>query len=72
MSGISLTEYTCPICDKQFVPAPLHVYKVRYKVTCGEPVLVCSWRCLREGEKMMERDRKRKSNTTPYARRKKA
>lgn len=33
---------TCPICKKQFIPAPEHVYRQGHK-TNGK--YVCSWSC---------------------------
>lgn len=34
-----IQEKTCPICNKRFVPAPMHIYKIKY----GK--LVCSYKC---------------------------
>lgn len=36
---------TCPICGKTFVPAPMHIYKIKY----GKKV--CSYHCMRKYEK---------------------
>lgn len=38
----------CPVCGKQFEPAPYHVYKIYVKYSHK---LVCSWHCVREWEK---------------------
>lgn len=35
----------CPICNRAFIPAPLHMYKIKY----GR--LVCSYSCKMEYEK---------------------
>lgn len=35
----------CPVCDKEFIPAPYHTYKIgRSK----RPRYVCSYSCLRK------------------------
>ena len=41
---VQLVEKTCPICGKIYYPAPGHVYKYKSR-------LVCSWSCVRTGEK---------------------
>lgn len=49
-----LTEKTCPICGKLFIPAPEHAYSVgvrNRKTHYTKKVLVCSWGCLRAYEK---------------------
>lgn len=38
----------CPVCGKEFIPAPFHVYKVYTK---GQYKLACSWNCVRKWEK---------------------
>lgn len=52
MSGSSpntaLRMPSCPICGKNFIPAPEHIYKIREK---GTYKLVCSWGCVRKHEK---------------------
>lgn len=42
--------YSCPVCGKNFIPAPEHVYRIRKNKNY---VLVCSWRCVRSHEKEM-------------------
>lgn len=41
-------EKICPVCNKYFIPAPLHAYKI------GGPKgkLVCTYSCMRKAEKM--------------------
>ena len=39
-----LTDRTCPICGRNFIPAPYHVYRVNN-------VLVCTYTCMRKGER---------------------
>ncbi len=44
-----LKLHTCPICGKQFIPAPLHRYKAedkRHRV-----YKLCSYSCSRKAEK---------------------
>lgn len=36
----------CPVCKKEFIPAPLHVYKI---TKCR---LVCTYTCMRKAEQM--------------------
>ena len=38
------TEKKCPICGKKYIPAALHIYKVK-------GVLVCSYTCQQKGNK---------------------
>lgn len=38
-------EYICPICEKTFIPAPLHRYKIEDKNS--NPHFVCSYKCMR-------------------------
>lgn len=44
------TLRTCPVCGKQFIPAPQHAWKI------GEvewrPELVCTYSCMRTWEKL--------------------
>lgn len=47
MSNGVLGVEVCPVCGKEYVPAPQHVYKVKHR-------LVCSWGCLRKAEKEAE------------------
>lgn len=45
-----LTEY-CPICGKEFIVTPLHVYKAQDKKHRYQKYNLCSWSCLRNAEK---------------------
>lgn len=45
----TITEMRCPVCGKIFVPAPCHVYKVRYNKK--EYRYACSWHCVVANEK---------------------
>ena len=38
--GYPWKERVCPICHKIFIPAPLHIYKTKYKSK-----LICSYKC---------------------------
>lgn len=53
-SGFEISERICPICGKIFVPAPMHVYKIKTNT------LVCTWSCLCRYEREKERGRKGK------------
>lgn len=48
-----IAEIKCPVCGKNFIPAPYHAYKTHfYKVgyiTC------CSWHCLSKAKQESER-----------------
>lgn len=46
-------ERTCPICKKNFIPAPYHVYKEAKKVSAR---LVCSYHCMLKAEKAREKN----------------
>ncbi len=63
MAGQMLTERTCPVCGKVFIPAELHVYKTKLSPAGGPDKLVCSWTCVRNGEKMLDEKRKRSKRT---------
>ena len=39
-------KHICPICNKEYYPAPLHIYKIK---STGE--LVCSYNCQVASEK---------------------
>ena len=39
----------CPVCGKEFVPAPWHVYKDKRKG--GNRKFVCSYGCMRKSER---------------------
>ena len=41
-------DRTCPICGRNFIPAPEHVYKVLGKK-------VCTWTCMLKGEREIEK-----------------
>ena len=41
---------SCPVCKKNFIPAPFHYYKVKER-------RVCSWHCMLEGERRLESKR---------------
>lgn len=51
---------TRPVCGVQFVPAPMHVYKdaryedLRKQNSSRNPVLVCSYKCQRESERLFD------------------
>lgn len=34
----------CPVCKKEFLPAPMHAWKISYEK------LVCSYHCMRQYE----------------------
>ena len=38
---MNLIDRICPICGKNFIPAPLHIYKVQEK----ETLVFCSYTC---------------------------
>lgn len=40
-------DRTCPVCGKNFIAAPEHIYKV-----CDKKV--CSWTCMLKGEREIE------------------
>lgn len=50
MTQAQLVSIECPVCKKSFIPAPFHCYKV-----CNR--MVCSWHCVLNGEKEVERKR---------------
>ena len=52
----------CPVCGKNFVPAPMHIYKIRNKNKCLN--LVCTYGCMISWEKKHEKRPRKK-----YARR---
>lgn len=51
-------EVICPICGKTFIPASLHAYRDKrtYKTR-----RVCSYKCMRESERMKEAAKKAKA-----------
>ena len=40
-----MLELICPVCGKNFIPAPFHIYKIKGKI------LVCTYKCMLEYEK---------------------
>lgn len=65
MAGQMLKAIKCPVCGKEFVPAPMHIYKTRVSPK-GSELLVCSWTCVRNGEKMTDAQRKRKERVVQW------
>lgn len=57
----------CPICGKEFIPAPYHAYKIDKKLPNGNvtKVLVCSWSCLQDSRRV---DAQRGVSKKPYTR----
>ena len=51
-------EKICPVCGKPFVPAPLHIYKIKG----GQKV--CSYKCRCEYEKFEEAKKEDEKKTT--------
>jgi hypothetical protein len=47
---IGLTVITCPVCGKEFVPAPQHVYHLPFK----KYEYVCGYSCARRAQKARE------------------
>ena len=54
-----IEEVLCPICNKFYIPAPLHRYKVADK-------RVCSWHCQLCGERRIESKRLDKKKKKCY------
>lgn len=48
----------CPICGKEFIPAPQHIYKM--KTNGGYTKLLCSYHCMRAYEEKVEKERQKK------------
>lgn len=47
--NLTLREYECPVCGRNFIPAPMHAWTAvdeKYK-----KVFVCSYSCMRKTEK---------------------
>ena len=44
---IKYRDVKCPICGKNFIPAPLHVYRDR-----RNSKRVCSWTCVCKSERL--------------------
>lgn len=55
--GVWVKLERCPVCGKEFVPAPLHAYKDQRART---KKLVCSYTCMRKSERMEEYRQKKK------------
>ncbi len=53
----NIKERVCPVCGKNFVPAALHIYKVKYNQ------LVCSYNCRCKYEKSEELKKAKKYRT---------
>lgn len=56
---ISIESLFCPVCGKEFIPAPDHTYKARF----GKDLkMVCRWSCMvkaqREHEKSLKQVRR--------------
>lgn len=47
-----LNVIKCPVCGRDFLPAPYHAYKIQTKLGRKR---VCSWKCLRQNEKKLRR-----------------
>lgn len=55
------TMRTCPICGKEFLPAPQHGWKIGDVSWRQE--LVCTYSCMRKWEKMPKSKRYRTTGT---------
>ena len=56
-----LRERKCPICGKNFIPAPQHSWG--YRKNKNQFVKVCSYSCHREAQRQKESKRKRPYRT---------
>ena len=62
----SAEERICPICNKKFIPAPYHAWKIGRTVDDNDGSLnytvklVCSYTCMRKWEKEKESNKKKK------------
>lgn len=54
----TLATKICPICGKEYIPATMHIYKVDL-IRPYRKALVCSWKCVMEGERQVEQMRQR-------------
>lgn len=54
---------TCPVCKKEFHPAPLHVYKRLGRHSNSE--LVCSYSCVLQAERERELKRRMRASEKP-------
>lgn len=41
----------CPVCGKNFVPAPMHIYKIR--INKNRTNLVCTYNCMVNWQKTL-------------------
>ncbi len=48
-----IVDKTCPVCGKNFIPAPEHAYKIR--VGKGRSSLVCTYSCMLKWRKKHEK-----------------
>lgn len=55
-SCTAIVDQECPICGKNFIPAPYHQWKMINRKTKGiHWVNVCSYSCMRKAEKEIEK-----------------
>lgn len=50
--NVSIGVMICPVCGKEFIPAPYHIYKARVN---KNKVLCCSYSCMCKDEAEYER-----------------
>lgn len=50
-------EHICPICKKNFIPAPYHIYK-----TASGGYLVCTYSCMLESRRQHEQRKNKTAN----------
>lgn len=53
-----IVERTCPVCKKNFIPAPYHIYKT---ATGGK--LVCTYTCMLKSERKHEQKARKKNES---------
>ena len=57
----AIVDQKCPICGKNFVPAPYHHWKIKKKKSKGVKwENVCSYSCMRVWEKEVEKEEAKK------------
>ena len=61
VSGCSIV---CPVCGRNFVPAPYHVYRSSAKVK-AQTKLVCSYSCAQASRREFEANRKHRAGRQP-------
>ncbi len=44
----ALSEVKCPVCGKEFIPAPQHVYKL---IKGSKKQFVCTYKCMQAGRR---------------------